>query len=348
MTSGSRCVGRLARVPNVLSSPDLQILGVMELRSQFAIEDEKLADAIDSAKKTIEILKKNVAKCTDSSADGKKQLEAKMDFLEAQINPITTTRDLLNADVGKCVTLPRSHDEEKRAKLREIIKLFRTFTHSLDVMRRAPSRFYLTMLEDLRTWLEANPKLGSGAGLSGGALVGGLGGWVAAQAIAEGIAIAFGSEISVGVAASVAIGATGGAVLVGGVLGLFFLYKHLYPTSPHNAAEAQHRKKIEAMLKALEKNSVQTQDIAVLRDIFGKLFAPARMPSGLHECLVCHEELRSCDDDDNHVHSDQCAVSAAGCNHHFAHQACYTKWAIKSGSTGCMVCSPPRETLHPL
>jgi hypothetical protein len=69
------------------------------------------------------------------------------------------------------------------------------------------------------------------------------------------------------------------------------------------------------------------------------------MQSGLHECLVCqcHEELRSCDDDDgDHVHSDQCAVSARGCNHHFAHRACYTEWAMLSGRKECMVCSSAR------
>ena len=97
------------------------------------------------------------------------------------------------------------------------------------------------------------------------------------------------------------------------------------------------------MLKALENNLLTAQDITVLRDAYQQMFAPARMPSGLHECLVCHEEFLSCDDDDgDHVHSDQCAVSAPGCNHHFAHSACYTKWAMTSGRKECMVCSSAR------
>ena len=106
---------------------------------------------------------------------------------------------------------------------------------------------------------------------------------------------------------------------------------------------AQLREKIEAMLKALENNLLTAQDITVLRDAYQQMFAPARMPSGPHECLVCHEELLSYDDDDgDHVHSDQCAVSAPGCNHHFAHSACYTKWAMTSGRKECMVCSSVR------
>ena len=258
--------------------------------------------------------------------------------------------------------MERSHnrDEETEAKLREIIKLFRTFTQSLNMMRRAHSAFFLTMLADLRTWLETYPKLGLFAGLAGGTVVGGLGGWAAAVSIAEGIGglggwsaavsiaegivTAIGAEIS-GVAVSAAMGAAGGAFLVVGVLGLFLLYKkHLNATPPSpDATEAQQREKIEAMLKALENNSLTAQDITVLRDAYQQMFAPARMPSGLHECLVCHEELLSCDDDDgDHVHSDQCAVSAPGCNHHFAHSACYTKWAMTSGRKECMVCSSAR------
>ena len=81
-----------------------QTLGVKELRSQFVNEDEALVEAIDSAKRTIETLKKKVARCTESSADGKKQLEAKIEFLDAQIQPVTTSRELLNAQVTKCVT----------------------------------------------------------------------------------------------------------------------------------------------------------------------------------------------------------------------------------------------------
>ena len=82
----------------------LQTLGIKELRSQFSNEDEALNDAIDSAKKTIETLKKKVAKCTGPSTGGKKQLEAKIEFLDAQIQPVTTSRELLNAQVTKCVT----------------------------------------------------------------------------------------------------------------------------------------------------------------------------------------------------------------------------------------------------
>jgi hypothetical protein len=256
----------------------------------------------------------------------------------------------------------RSHnrDEETKAKLREIIKLFRTFTQSLNMMRRAHSAFFLTMLADLRTWLETYPKLGLFAGLAGCAVVGGLGGlaaavfiaegigglggWSAAVSIAEGIVTAIGAKIS-GVAVSAAMGAAGGALLVVSVLGLFLLYqKHFNATPPSpDAAEAQHREKIEAMLKALENNSLTAQDITVLRDAYQQMFAPARMPSGLHECLVCHDELRSCDDDDgDHVHSDQCAVSASGCKHHFAHRGCYAEWAMTSGRKECMVCSSAR------
>ena len=82
----------------------LQTLGIKELRVQFSNEDEALNDAIKSAKKTIETLKKKVANCTESSTVGKKQLEAKIEFLDAQIQPITTSRELLNSQVTKCVT----------------------------------------------------------------------------------------------------------------------------------------------------------------------------------------------------------------------------------------------------
>jgi hypothetical protein len=106
MTSGSRCVGRLAPLSSALSSPRLQTLSIKELRVQFSNEDEALNAAIKSAKKTIETLKKKVAKCTESSTGGKKQLEAKIEFLDAHIQPITTSRELLNvsAQVTKCVT----------------------------------------------------------------------------------------------------------------------------------------------------------------------------------------------------------------------------------------------------
>jgi hypothetical protein len=259
----------------------------------------------------------------------------------------------------------RSHnrDEETKAKLREIIKLFRTFTQSLNMMRRAHSAFYLTMLEDLSTWLGKH-KLGLFACLVGGTVVGGLGGWAAAVSIAEGIGglggwsaavsiaegivTAIGAEIS-GVAVSAAMGAAGGALLVVSVLGLFLLYqKHLNATPPSpDATEAQQREKFEAMLKALENNSLTAQDITALRDAYQQMLAPARMPSGLHECLVCQEELRSCEDDvGDHHHTDQCAVSAPGCKHHFAHRGCYTEWAMTSGRKvvrkECMVCSSAR------
>ncbi len=189
-----------------------------------------------------------------------------------------------------------------------------------------------------------------------------LGGWAAAVSIAEGIVTAIGpgpgAEMSGGVAVSVTMGAAGGAVLVVGVLGLFLLYKKHFnatpcaqPPSP-DAAEAQHFKKIEAMLKALKDISLTAQDIAELGNLHQVMFAPTSMPSGLHECLVCHEELRSCDDhgpdinDGDHVHSDQCAVSAlaSGCNHHFAHRGYYAKWAMTSGRKECtgMVCSSAR------
>ena len=319
----------------------LQTLGIKELRVQFSNEDEALNDAIESAKKTIETLKKEVAKCPESSSVGKKQLGAKIDFLKAQIDLITTFRELLSAQVAKCLTLPRSHDrdEETKATLREIIKLFRTFTQSLNMMRRAHSAFYLTMLEDLRTWLGTH-KLGLFAGLVGGTVVGGLGGWAAGVSIAEGIATvtAIGAEISGGLAVSVAMGAAAVAVLLVGALGLFLLYKHFNPNP--DAAEAQHRKKIEAMLKVLEKIPLTAQGIAELREAYQQMFASARMPSGLHECLVCQEELRSCEDDvGDHHHTDQCAVSAPGCKHHFAHRVCYTEWAMTSGRKECMVCS---------
>ena len=82
----------------------MQTLGIKELWVQFSNEDEALNEAIKSAKKTIETLKKKVANCTESSTVGKKQLEAKIEFLDAQIQPITTSRELLNAQVTKCVT----------------------------------------------------------------------------------------------------------------------------------------------------------------------------------------------------------------------------------------------------
>ncbi len=79
-------------------------MGVKEPRSQFVNEDEALVEAIaDSAKRTIETLKKEVARCTESSADrdGKKRLGAKMEFLEAhwQIDHHGLNRlsDLFNA-----------------------------------------------------------------------------------------------------------------------------------------------------------------------------------------------------------------------------------------------------------
>jgi hypothetical protein len=69
---------------------------------QQGVEDEALAEAIaDSAKRTIETLKKEVARCTESSAVGKKRLGAKMEFLEAhwQIDHhgLNRLRDLFNA-----------------------------------------------------------------------------------------------------------------------------------------------------------------------------------------------------------------------------------------------------------
>ncbi len=254
----------------------MQTLGVKELRVQFFFEDEQLVEAIGLAKRTIEILKEEVARCTESSAVGKKELEDKMDMLKARIDHRGRIRDRLNAAVSE-----RSHDrdEETKAKLHERIKLVRTIT------------------KDLRTWPETHPKLDLFAGLTGGSVVGAA---------------------------------------------LYQKHFNATPPSP-DAAEAQHREKIEAMLKALENNSLTAQDITVLRDAYQQMFAPARMPSGPHECLVCHEELRSCDHDDgDHVHSDQCAVSARGCNHHFAHRACYTEWAMLSGRKECMVCSSAR------
>ena len=317
-----------------------------ELRSQFSDEDEDLVKAIDLAKRTIETLKEEVARCTESSAVGKKRLEAKMHILKAQLDHHGLNRDLFNAAAFKFVTLDRSHDrdEETKAKLRAIIKLFRTITRSLHMMCQAPPP-----REDLRTWLETHPKLGLFLGLAGGSVVGGLGGWAAALAIsegigglggwaaavsiAEGVVTAIGAGLSGGVAVSVAMGAAGGAVLVVGVLGLYLLYKkHLNATPPSpDAAEAQHFEKIEALLKALKDIPFTAQDIAEIENLYQQMFAPTSMQSGLHECLVCHEELRSCD-----------AVSASGCKHHFAHRGCYAKWAMTSGRKECMVCSSAR------
>jgi DNA-binding XRE family transcriptional regulator len=268
---------------DAIDSAKTSIETLKELRSQFVDKDEDLAKAIDLAKRTIEMLKEEDARCTESSAVGK---ENKRVILKAQITHHGLTRELLNAQVSKCVTLERSHDrdEETKAKLREITKLFRTNTRLLHLMCQAPPP------KDLRTWLETH-KLGLFAGLpvADGSVVGGLGGWALAAALYQ---------------------------------------KHFNATPPSpDAAEAQHFKKIEAMLKALKDIPFTAQDIAVIGSLYQQMFAPTSMQSGLHECLVCqcHEELRSCDDDDgDHVHSDQCVVSAPGCKHHFAHRGCYT------------------------
>ena len=126
-----------------------------ELRFQLVVEDEKCFEAIDLAKRTIETLKEEVARCTESSAVGKKRLEAKMHILKAQLDHHGLNRDLFNAAAFKFVTLDRSHDrdEETKAKLRAIIKLFRTITRSLHMMCQAPPP-----REDLRTWLETHPQ----------------------------------------------------------------------------------------------------------------------------------------------------------------------------------------------
>jgi hypothetical protein len=262
----------------------LQTLGIKELRVQFSNEDEKCGEAIDLAKRTIEMLEEEVARCTESSAVGK---ENKRVILKAQIDHHDQIRDLFNTAVAKFVTLERSHDrvEETKAKLREIIKLFRTITRLLHMMCQAPPP------KDLRTWLETHQKLGLFLGLTGGSVVGGLGGWAAALAISEGIGglggwaaavsmtegviAAIGAEIS-GVAVSAAMGAAGGAVLVVGVLGLFLLYKK-YFNATRDAAEAQHFKKIKALLKALTENPMPAQEIAKLRILHEQMFAPTTM-----------------------------------------------------------------------
>jgi hypothetical protein len=193
----------------------LQAWGLASLRPQFAIVDHQLGEAIALARSAVASLTTDVA---NADAVTRKQTQDKLFVLEKNVNFIGDLKLSLGQEEFILANDPKATEEEKTAKLREMIKLTRTLTHSLDMMRLAPSGYFQTLLKDMRSWLEQNRMLGLGIGAAGGAAIGGISGlayssyigWAAAaEATAAGLTAA-----EAAVAGAAAIEAAGVVVCI--------------------------------------------------------------------------------------------------------------------------------------